>query len=486
MYILTKFIEKEVVCYRFYILFQKLLPKKNSNRKKLVLYAGELEQGGNSMNVTDRKMLRRVVGASLIGATIEWYDFFLYGVVAGIVLNKLYFPTSDPLVSTLLAYATFAVGFVSRPLGGIIFGHFGDKIGRKSMLVLTLIIMGVATVMIGLLPTYNQIGIWAPFCLLFLRIFQGIGLGGEWGGSVLMTYEYAPPNKRGLYASLPQIGMSIGMGLSSGVIGLLSYMLTDAQFMAWGWRLAFGLSIVLVVIGLWIRLNVMETPDFQNVKKQKNESRIPFADMWRDCKGNVIAGMGARYIDGVFFNIFAVFSITFLTQTVKISRTDALFGVTVGALIMCISIPLFGYLSDRVGRAKVYWYGSLVCGFSSFPAFWLMSHSGGSNLIIWLSIIIPLGFFFGAVYGPEAALFSELFDARIRYTGISFVYQFSGIFASGLTPIIAVSLLKLGNGSPTLICVYVAFSGVVSALSARWIYSHQTKPIVGLDSGQNL
>lgn len=430
---------------------------------------------GKSMNISQKKMLRRVVGASMIGATVEWYDFFLYGVVAGIVLNKLYFPTSDPFISTLLAYATFAVGFISRPLGGIVFGHFGDKIGRKSMLVITLMIMGIATVLIGVVPTYQQIGIWAPICLLLLRILQGIGLGGEWGGAVLMTFEYASPSERGFYASLPQIGMSIGMGLSSGVIAILSYMLTDNQFLAWGWRVAFGLSIVLVAVGLWIRLNVMETPEFQAVKKQKGESRMPFADMWRGYKGEVVAGMGARYIDGVFFNIFAVFSITYLTQTVKISRTDALFGVTVGALVMCIFIPLFGYLSDRVGRTKVYWYGSLICGFSAFPAFWLMSHSGGSNLLIWLSIIVPLGIFFGAVYGPEAALFSELFDARVRYTGISFVYQFSGIFASGLTPIIATTLLKLSNGSPILICSYVAFAGVVSALSARWIYSRQTK-----------
>jgi MHS family shikimate/dehydroshikimate transporter-like MFS transporter len=221
--------------------------------------------------MNESALLKRVVFASLIGATVEWYDFFLYGVVAGIVFNQLYFPSGDPVISTLLAYTTFAVGFVTRPLGGVIFGHFGDRIGRKSMLVLTLMIMGLATFLIGLVPTYAQIGVWAPISLLALRVLQGIGLGGEWGGAVLMTYEYAPPEKRGLYASLPQIGLSIGLCLASGVVALLSYTLTNEQFLAWGWRLAFVLSFVLVLIGLYIRLNIMETPEFAKLK----ECRLP-------------------------------------------------------------------------------------------------------------------------------------------------------------------------------------------------------------------
>lgn len=429
------------------------------------------------MEQTNKQMVKRVVTASLIGATIEWYDFFLYGVVAGIVFNKLYFPTGDPLVSTLLAYTTFAVGFVTRPFGGVIFGHFGDKIGRKSMLVMTLMIMGVSTVAIGFVPTYAQIGVWAPILLLLLRVFQGIGLGGEWGGAVLMTYEYAAPSERGFYASIPQIGLSIGLCLASGVVAFLSYSLTDAQFMAWGWRVAFVLSFVLVAVGIWIRLNVMETPEFQNVKKQNAEVRIPFVEMIKTYPGNVLAGMGARYIDGVFFNIFGVFSIGYLANTIKISRTDALLGVMIASIVMCFFIPLFGHLSDKLGRTKVYFWGSLITGISAFPAFWLMNSSGGDTTLIWLSIIIPFGIFYASIYGPEAALFAELFDTRVRYTGISFVYQFSGIFASGLTPIIATALLKYGNGDTTTICAYAAFAGLVSALSALWIGSHQKKPI---------
>ncbi len=423
----------------------------------------------------DKTMLRRITVASLIGATIEWYDFFLYGVVAGIVFNKLYFPSDDPLISTLLAYATFAVGFITRPLGGIIFGHFGDKIGRKSVLVTTLMIMGISTVLIGFVPTYNQIGVWAPICLLMLRIFQGIGLGGEWGGAILMTFESAPKEERGYYASLPQIGLAIGLTLASGVVGLLSFLLSEAQFMAWGWRVAFVLSIFMVAVGMYIRLNVMESPEFQKVKDSKKEVKIPFMELWRGYTGNVLAGMGARYVDGVVFNIFGVFSINYLTSTLDMDRTEALMGVMIAALVMCFTIPYFGRLSDRVGRAKLYLYGSLITGFSAFPAFWLMTNSGGSTMLVWISIIIPFGIFYASVYGPEAALFADLFDARIRYTGISFVYQFSGIFASGLTPIIATALLKVSNGSYVWVCAYVAFSGVISALSAAWLRRRQAE-----------
>ena len=416
----------------------------------------------------DERAIRRVVISALVGASIEWYDFFLYGVVAGIVFNKLYFPGSDPVVATLLAYTTFAVGFVTRPLGGVIFGHFGDKIGRKSMLVITLMIMGVATFLIGLVPTYAQIGIAAPLLLLLLRVLQGIGLGGEWGGAVLMAYEYAPKEKRGFYASLPQIGLAIGLCMASGVVALLSSLLTDAQFMAWGWRIAFLLSGVMVIVGMYIRLSIQETPEFAAVKARNAELRIPFFDMIKRYPGNVLKGMGARYIDGVFFNVFGVFSINYLTNTIKISRTDALLGVMAAAVVMCFTIPFFGRLSDRIGRPKVYMWGAIITALSAFPGFWLMTHAGGSTLTIWLAIIVPLGILYASVYGPEAALFCDLFDAKVRYTGISFVYQFSGIFASGITPIIATALIKSGNGEPWQLCMYVLFAGLVSAFCA-WL-----------------
>ncbi|HEU0230996.1 MAG TPA: MFS transporter [Burkholderiaceae bacterium] len=419
--------------------------------------------------------IRKVVASSLIGATIEWYDFFLYGVIAGLVFNKQYFPSHDPVVGTLLAYATFAVGFVARPFGGVVFGHFGDRIGRKSTLIFTLVLMGVATFLIALIPTYGSIGIWAPILLLLCRVVQGLGLGGEWGGAVLMTYEYAPEHKRGLYASLPQIGLSIGLCLAAGVVALLSGTLSNAAFMSWGWRVGFMLSAALVFVGLYIRLTIKETPEFEQVKRENAELQIPFVDMAKRYPGNILKGMGARYIDGVFFNIFAVFSINYLTQTIKINRTDALTGVMAAAVVMCFFIPFFGALSDKVGRTRTYFWGSLITAASAWPAFWLMTNHSGNILLIWLSIVIPFGIFYAAIYGPEAALFCELFDTKVRYTGISFVYQFSGIFASGITPLIATALLKLNGGQPWLIVAYTIFAGVVSALSA-WLIGRSSSP----------
>lgn len=419
-----------------------------------------------TLGTANEKEVRRVVFASLIGATIEWYDFFLYGVVAGIVFNQLYFPTGDPLVSTVLAYATFAVGFVARPLGGVVFGHFGDRIGRKQMLVLTILIMGVATVLIGLLPTYEQIGVAAPLLLLVLRVAQGIGIGGEWGGAVLMAYEFAPENKRGYYASIPQIGLALGLCLSSGVVALLSLM-PDEAFLAWGWRVAFVGSIVLIVVGLYIRLKVAETPDFVAVKKEGEELKIPFVEMLRTYPRNILLGMGARYVDGVFFNVFAVFSIVYLSRYVEIERTTALFLVCLSAIVMVGAIPLFGKLSDHWGRPKTYAVGSLLLALVTFPAFMMME--SGNLLWVTLALIVPFGIIYAMCYGPEAALFSDLFDVKVRYTGISFVYQFSGIFASGITPIIATYLIDYGQGTPWLLAGYVTFSAIVSMISALLI-----------------
>ena len=418
----------------------------------------------------ERNSLKQVIAASLIGATIEWYDFFLYGVVAGIVLNKLYFPVSDPIVSTLLAYVTFAVGFVARPFGGIIFGHFGDRIGRKSMLVITLMLMGVSTFLIGLLPTYAQIGVAAPVLLLLLRVIQGVGLGGEWGGAVLMAFEFAPANRRGLYASIPQIGLALGLCIASGVVAAMSSLLTEAQFLSYGWRIAFLLSVLLVIVGAYIRLNVLETPEFTQVKSSRREAAIPFVSLIKDFPKGVIAGMGARCIDGVFFNIFAVFAIGYLTQTIHVARTQALLGVTMAALVMCVTIPFFGWISDRFGRTRVYFVGSLATGFSAFPAFWIFRTNPHNLNAIWFAIVIPFGILYASIYGPEAALFAELFPTRVRYTGISFVYQFSGIFFSGLTPIVATALVQYsGSNDPWLVCGYCALAGVISALSAWWI-----------------
>lgn len=418
------------------------------------------------MSTTHKKEVSRVIRASVIGATIEWYDFFLYGVIAGLVFNKLYFPSDDAFIGTMLAYTTFAIGFVARPLGGVIFGHIGDRVSRKGALIATLVLMGSSTVAIGLIPSYDSIGVWAPILLLLCRILQGIGLGGEWGGAVLMAYEYAPKEKRGLYASWPQVGLALGLCLASGVVAILTAVLSPEDFYVWGWRVAFLLSALLVFLGLYIRVAIKESPEFEKLKASNAENKQPFISMIKQYPGNIIRGMGARYIDGVLFNIFGVFSISYLSNDLNMDRTTALTGVLIASFIMCFSIPLFGALSDKVGRTKTYFWGSIITGFSAVPALYFMTAYSDSTLIVWLSIIIPFGILYASVYGPEAALFCELFDTDVRYTGISFVYQFSGIFASGITPMIATALLHANDGQPWYVASYVVFAGLVSAYSA--------------------
>ncbi|HVZ53052.1 MAG TPA: MFS transporter [Pseudolabrys sp.] len=400
--------------------------------------------------------------ASAIGTTIEWYDFFLFGVVTPIVLNKLFFPNYDPLIGTLLAYTTFFVGFISRPIGGVIFGHYGDRIGRKTVLIMTVLIMGIATFLIGLLPTYSSVGIWAPILLLALRVFQGIGIGGEWGGAVLMAVEHSPEGERGFYGSWPQIGVPAGLLLSAGVVYLLSF-LPETDFLAWGWRIAFLASAVLVAVGLYIRLKIMETPAFSRIQRTQGIVQVPVVELFKTHGKNTLLGLGARYIEGVTFNIFGVFLVGYLTGTLHVSRQTALAGVMISSALMIVMLPIYGNLSDRVGRRRLFGFGGVLIGLLTFASFWLMGTQ--SPLLIWIAIAIPFAFVYPAVYGPQAALFSELFDTRVRYTGISFVYQFSGIFASGLTPIIATALLPAGGGKPWLICLYVLVVSLISALS---------------------
>ncbi len=422
------------------------------------------------MRTPDKKEIRKVVLASLLGATIEWYDFFLYGVVAGIVFNKLYFPTDDPYMGTILAYSTFAIGYLARPFGGFVFGHFGDKIGRKSMLVLTMLIMGLGTIGIGLVPTYAQIGIAAPIILQTLRLCQGLGLGGEWGGAVLMTYEYASKKERAFYGSIPQMGLATGLCLSSGMVALLSWALTDEQFLTWGWRFAFLVSIALVIVALYIRLHILETPDFQKAQARaasdKARKSLPIVKVCREHPGNIALGVGARWIDGVFFNVLAVFVITFLVQQVNVPRTEALTLVMIAALCMCPFMLLAGRLADRFGRGKIYGISSLLCGISIFPSFWIMQASGGNLFLIALAIVIPLSIFYAGCFGPEAALFSDLFPPEVRYTGISICYQFPGFLVAGIVPGLCTYFIKAADGDPIYVCLYTMLAAATSAVSA--------------------
>ena len=336
------------------------------------------------------------------------------------------------------------------------------------MLVLTMLIMGLATIGIGLVPSYESIGIAAPIILQTLRLCQGLGLGGEWGGAVLMTYEYASKRERAFYASIPQMGLATGLCLSSGVVALLSWGLSNEQFMAWGWRCAFLLSVVLVGIALYIRMHILETPDFQKAQKSgKTEHKtLPIVKVCKEHPGNIALGVGARWIDGVFFNVLAVFVISYLVQYVDVPRTQALTVVMVAALIMCPFILIAGRLADRYGRGMVYGTASILCGLSIFPSFWLMEGSGGNIFLIGLAIVIPLSVFYAGVFGPEAALFSDLFPPDVRYTGISIVYQFPGFLVAGIVPGLCTALLKWNDGDPLYVCLFTLLAAATSALSA--------------------
>ncbi|HJU24114.1 MAG TPA: MFS transporter [Casimicrobiaceae bacterium] len=418
--------------------------------------------------VTDERSRKLVTLASLIGTTVEWYDFFIYGTITGLVFNKQFFPSSDVFVSTALAYTVYAVGFVTRPVGGIVFGHFGDRIGRKPLLVLTLLIMGISTFLIGCIPNYDSIGIAAPLILLLLRLLQGFGLGGEWGGAVLMSFEYAPKNRRGFYACFPQVGLAIGLCLATGVVALLSWTLTDGQFQSWGWRVAFLLSIVLVAVGIFVRLRILETPEFTRVREQHKIVSVPVGEVVRDYKKNVLLGWGARWIDGVVFNVYAVFTIAYLAGILKYDKTAILVSISLAAFVLIFTIPIASNWSDRYGRRKTYGWGAFACGVVAFPMMWAM-HYTGSAVIAGLAIIIALGVIYAPVYGPESALFCELFDTRVRYTGISTVYQVSGIVSSSITPLIATTLLKANGGEPWYIAFYIFFVGMVSAISTYYM-----------------
>ena len=352
--------------------------------------------------------ITHVAVASFVGTAIEWYDFFLYGTAAALVFNKLFFPRFDPLVGTVLAFATFAVGFVARPVGGVVFGHYGDRIGRKAMLSLTLLIMGVATFAIGLLPTYAEIGVGAPILLVTLRLVQGFGLGGEWGGAVLMAVEHAPASRRGFYGSWPQTGAPAGLLLSTGVFALVSRMPEDA-FLAWGWRIPFLVSLVLVGVGTFIRVRLAESPAFAKVKAEKSDARMPIVEVLLHHRRSVALSMGARLAENAFFYIYTTFVLAYATEQVKVSKQTVLTGVLLAAGLDLIAIPFFGLLSDRFGRRPVYMFGAIFSALFVVP-FFLLVGTGRGELIA-LAIVVGVTVGHAAMYGPQASFFSELFGA---------------------------------------------------------------------------
>ena len=388
--------------------------------------------------MTPPNQLRRVVLASFVGTTIEWYDFFLYGTAAALVFNRLFFPKLDPLAGTLSAYATFAVGFVARPLGGAMFGHYGDRIGRKAMLVWSLVIMGIASALIGLLPGYDRIGIAAPAALVVLRFLQGFGVGGEWGGAVLLAVEHSGDDRRGFHGSWPQMGVPAGLLLSTGLITALSAWLPESSFLAWGWRVPFLLSIVLVGIGLFVRLRVLESPIFAAVREGGRASRAPLLDVFRNHPRQVLIGAGMRFAQNVLFYVYTVFVLSYGEKTLGYPRSAVLSGVVLSAVVGLFAIPFWSHLTDRVGRRPIYIAGALLSLLAVFPFFWLFAKGPG---FVALAIVVAM-IGHDMMYGPMAAYFSELFGTNVRYSGSSLVYQFTSVFSGGLAPLIATWLLS--------------------------------------------
>jgi MHS family shikimate/dehydroshikimate transporter-like MFS transporter len=404
--------------------------------------------------------IRLVALASLIGTTIEWYDFFLYGTAAALVFNRLFFPNSDPLMGTLYAFGTYAVGFFARPFGGIVIGHYGDKVGRKSMLVLTLVIMGVATFLIGLLPTYAQIGPWAAVALIVLRIAQGFGVGGEWGGAVLMAVEHAPPGRRGFYGSWPQIGVPAGLVLSTFVFAMFARLPED-QFLSWGWRVPFLLSALLVGVGLLIRMRIVETPAFAKVKESATEVRQPIVEVLRTYPKEVLLAMGARFAENGAFYIYSVFVLVYATQQVKIPQQIVLNAMLFAAACELAAIPIYGALSDRLGRRPVYLFGAIMTAVLAYPLFLLLDT--GSTPLVVLALFLVFIFSHAAMYGPQAAFLSEMFGTRVRYSGASLGAQLSSVIAGGLSPFIATALLR--SYGKSALALYLIFMAIVTIIA---------------------
>ena len=420
-----------------------------------------------------RKQLRRAVVASTIGTTIEWYDFFLYSIVTGLVFAKLYFPNSDPLVGTLNAFAIYAVGFVARPIGAAIFGHYGDRIGRKSTLIATLMLMGIATFLVALVPSYNSIGIWGAVILTVLRFLQGVGVGGEWGGSVLLSMEWARTNThRGFIASWPQFGVPCGLFLANLAVLAFSEMSGD-QFLTWGWRIPFFLSIVLVGIGLYIRLGIMETPLFAKLAKAEKLERQPIAAVIKSHPREIVLTALARMGEQAPFYIFTAFIFAYGGTTLHISRDFMLTAILCASVLSFVSIPLSGHISDLIGRKKMYLLGAAVTGVFGFVYFGMLGT--GSAVVIFVAMVLSL-IPHDMMYGPQAALIAESFTGRMRYSGASLGYQLASVIAGGPAPLIATALFAEYH-SGYAIAAFILVCAVISFLAAMGLKDYTNKDI---------
>jgi len=416
--------------------------------------------------------MREVVAASAVGTTIEWYDFLIYSTAASLVLNKLFFPTHDPLVGKLLAIGTVGVGFVARPLGAVVLSHFGDRLGRKSMLILTLVAMGLATTLIGLLPTYASIGAAAPMLLVACRLVQGIAVGGEWGGAVLMATEHSGAERRGFYGSIVQLGFPLGMALGTASFFALAR-LDDAQFMSFGWRLPFLASAVLVVVGTFIRLRIEETPDFQRDQREGRIVRFPVLDTLRHHPKQVLIGLGARITEISWIYLITIFGLSYAVTNMGLSRSLILGAIALGAAVELITIPLCGALSDRIGRRPIYMLGCLAAIALAFPLFWAIDTR--DPLTVVLAFVVGMSVGHGIMYGVQASFLSEMFPSHLRYSGASLGYQLAAPIGGGLVPVIAAAIVGLTHGATWPVSVLMIAFALLTMLAVR--YAAESAPL---------
>jgi MFS transporter, MHS family, shikimate and dehydroshikimate transport protein len=408
----------------------------------------------------DSGRLSKIVWSSVIGTSVEWYDFLIFGAATALVFNKVFFVAGNPAVATIAAFGAYAVGFLARPLGAAIFGHFGDRVGRKAMLAITIIIMGLGTFLIGLLPTYQQIGVAAPMLLVALRLLQGIGLGGEWGGAVLMVVENCPTRRRGLLGSMVQVGSPLGNLAAIGMFALVSS-LPEADFMSWGWRVPFLISILLVGVGLYIRLSMDETVAFRRVQAKNEVARMPLAEIFTHHRKSFFVAVGLKVSEIAYASIASVFIISYATANLGLSRSLALNGVFASSAVALFTIPLFGWLSDQVGRKTMFYASCAFCALFAFPFFWLLDTR--EPAIVVLAIVIAISFGQMVMFGVGAPWYSELFSARLRYSGASLGFQVGAALSGGLTPVIAASLLAWSGGASWPVSLFLIVCAMITA-----------------------
>jgi metabolite-proton symporter len=409
---------------------------------------------------SQRVQVRRAAMASAIGTTIEWYDFFLYNTAAALVFPHLFFPASTAYAGAMQSFATYFVGFAARPIGAAIFGHWGDRIGRKTTLIITLLVMGIASAVIGIMPGTETIGVAAPILLVALRVLQGIAVGGEWSGSVLLTMEWGDQNRRGLLGSFAQIGVPVGLVLGTGGMTLLSATMSEDAFDSWGWRIPFLASLILVAVGLAIRLRILETPMFKKVLDEGKTASAPVAEAIRRHWREILLSAGVRFAEQMPFYLFTTFVLTYVVQRHHYSKTFVLAAVLVGATVELAAIPYFSHLSDSLGRRKVYTAGAVIAGLFAFPYFFVLTHGGQ----VWIFVVVVLSMIIHAMmYGPQAALIGESFPTHLRYGGAGLGYQLASVFAGGPAPLLATWLLH-ETGTPYSISIYIVIAAVITVI----------------------